>query len=424
MSAWRAPRSSSSTRPIRCWTWASCGRSAASSPIFRPGGRTCSSRPPCRRRSASWPTSSCAIRRGSRPLLQPRPSTASRSVCSMSNAATGKGSLLVELFADPQMSRALVFTRTKRGADKVARHLDAAGIRVAAIHGNKSQSQRERALAAFRASKVRALVATDIAARGIDIDQVTHVVNYELPDVPESYVHRIGRTARAGAPGIAISLCDAEERGQLRDTERLTRQSIPSEDRRAAGRLRAPGAVPAERAQRRRRCGRPRRERRAALRRARQRPLTRRRAGRKTSRPDRWRSAAAPARHRSPRGRRLDRDRLETWHPPAQNAQHAHASTVVGRSGFPYSRQRGDTDGASQVQGWPAGRSRVSRAGRGDVGPAIRDPSASSGKRRRTPVPPQVQGGAVRARGHGKRAFAAVCSVAWWRGGLARGSAL
>jgi ATP-dependent RNA helicase RhlE len=130
------------------------------------------------------------------------------------------------------MSRALIFTRTKRGADKVARHLDAAGIRVAAIHGNKSQSQREQALAAFRAAKIRALVATDIAARGIDVDQVTHVVNFELPDVPESYVHRIGRTARAGAAGIAISLCDTEERDLLRDIERLTRQSIPTEDRR------------------------------------------------------------------------------------------------------------------------------------------------------------------------------------------------
>jgi len=143
-----------------------------------------------------------------------------------------KLSLLVQLLADPQMSRALVFTRTKRRADRVARYLDDASIRVAAIHGDKSQPQRERALAAFRASKVRVLVATDIAARGIDIDEVTHVVNYELPYVPESYVHRIGRTARAGAAGIAISLCDAEERGQLRDIERLIRQIIPAEDRR------------------------------------------------------------------------------------------------------------------------------------------------------------------------------------------------
>ena len=130
------------------------------------------------------------------------------------------------------MSRALVFTRTKRGADRVANHLKAAGIPVSAIHGNKSQGQRERALAAFRASQVRALVATDIAARGIDIERVTHVVNFELPDVAESYVHRIGRTARAGAAGVAISLCDRGEIGQLRDIERLTRRPIPAEDHR------------------------------------------------------------------------------------------------------------------------------------------------------------------------------------------------
>jgi ATP-dependent RNA helicase RhlE len=136
------------------------------------------------------------------------------------------------MLGDPAMARALVFTRTKRRADRVARHLQDASIGVAAIHGGKSQPQRERALTAFRTSKIRVLVATDIAARGIDIDRVTHVVNYELPDVPESYVHRIGRTARAGAAGMAISLCDAEEREQLRDIERLTRQAIPAEDRR------------------------------------------------------------------------------------------------------------------------------------------------------------------------------------------------
>jgi ATP-dependent RNA helicase RhlE len=153
-----------------------------------------------------------------------------------------KRALLVELLADARMARTLVFTRTKRGADRVARHLAEAGIRAAAIHGNKSQSQRENALASFRASRIRVLVATDIAARGIDIDQVTHVVNFELPDVPESYVHRIGRTARAGAQGIAISLCDTEERGQLRDIERLTRQAIPAEDRSASSQARGRSA--------------------------------------------------------------------------------------------------------------------------------------------------------------------------------------
>ncbi len=145
--------------------------------------------------------------------------------------ASKKRALLLELFANPDFSRALVFTRTKRGADKVARHLESFGISVSAIHGNKSQGQREAALAAFKAGRIRALVATDIAARGIDIDEVTHVVNYEMPNLPESYVHRIGRTARAGAEGIAISLCDADERAYLRDIEKLIRQSIPSSNR-------------------------------------------------------------------------------------------------------------------------------------------------------------------------------------------------
>ena len=146
--------------------------------------------------------------------------------------ASKKRALLVELLANAALSRVLIFTRTKRGADKVARHLEQAGISSAAIHGNKSQNQREAALDGFKKSKIRVLVATDIAARGIDVDNVSHVVNYELPNVPESYVHRIGRTARAGAEGIAISLVDNEEKAYLRDIERLTRQTIHAEDRR------------------------------------------------------------------------------------------------------------------------------------------------------------------------------------------------
>ncbi len=153
-----------------------------------------------------------------------------------------KRALLTEMFADPAMSRTLVFTRTKRGADKVAQHLERAGIRVAAIHGNKSQRQREEALASFKASKIRALIATDIAARGIDIDLVTHVVNFELPNVPEAYVHRIGRTARAGAEGIAISFCAGDERALLKDIEKLTRQVIQSTDRRNDATLAADAA--------------------------------------------------------------------------------------------------------------------------------------------------------------------------------------
>ena len=125
-----------------------------------------------------------------------------------------------------------MFTRTKHGADKLVRYLETGGLSATAIHGNKSQGQRERALAAFKDGKVQTLVATDIAARGIDVDGVTHVFQFELPNVPEAYVHRIGRTARAGAEGIAIAFCDVTERGLLRDIEKITRQTIPSEDRR------------------------------------------------------------------------------------------------------------------------------------------------------------------------------------------------
>lgn len=146
--------------------------------------------------------------------------------------APNKRDLLVSLFADAAMARTIVFTRTKHGADKVARHLEGAGITAAAIHGNKSQNQRERSLDAFRTGQVRALVATDIAARGIDIGGVTHVVNFELPEVAENYVHRIGRTARAGGEGTAVSLCDAGERDLLRNIERVVRLRIETIDRR------------------------------------------------------------------------------------------------------------------------------------------------------------------------------------------------
>ena len=140
--------------------------------------------------------------------------------------AGAKREMLVSVLSDASVERAIVFTRTKHGADKVCRHLEKAGLESAALHGNKSQGQRERALNAFRNGKVKALVATDIAARGIDIDVVSHVVNYELPNVPESYVHRIGRTARAGASGVAIAFCDGSERKLLRDIERLTGQKL------------------------------------------------------------------------------------------------------------------------------------------------------------------------------------------------------
>jgi len=147
-----------------------------------------------------------------------------------------KPALLAELLKGENIDRVLVFTRTKHGADKVVRGLHKAGHTAEAIHGNKSQGQRERVLAAFRDGKLRTLIATDIAARGIDVDGVSHVVNYDLPNIPESYVHRIGRTARAGAEGIAISFCDHEERAYLRDIERLIRMTIPATDRRTGER--------------------------------------------------------------------------------------------------------------------------------------------------------------------------------------------
>ena len=138
-----------------------------------------------------------------------------------------KQQALHALVRDRAIERALVFTRTKHGANKVVRQLGGAGVDAAAIHGNKSQAQRERALADFKAGRTRLLVATDIAARGIDIEAVSHVINFDLPNVPESYVHRIGRTARAGAAGVAISFCAPDERPFLRDIEKLTRQSVP-----------------------------------------------------------------------------------------------------------------------------------------------------------------------------------------------------
>jgi ATP-dependent RNA helicase RhlE len=155
-----------------------------------------------------------------------------------------KTALLAELLKSEPIERAIVFTRTKHGADKVVRMLEKAGHRAEAIHGNKSQNNRERTLKAFREGSLRTLIATDIAARGIDVDGVSHVFNYDLPNVPESYVHRIGRTARAGAEGVAISFCDHEEAAYLRDIERLIRMAIPSENRRTGKQQQAPQAQP------------------------------------------------------------------------------------------------------------------------------------------------------------------------------------
>lgn len=141
-----------------------------------------------------------------------------------------KPGLLLYLLKDKAIVTALVFTRTKHGADKVVKILQKENITAAAIHGNKSQNARQHALSNFKNGNLRVLVATDIAARGIDIDELTHVINFELPNVPETYVHRIGRTGRAGNTGIAISFCDQEERTELKDIQKLIAKNIPVVD--------------------------------------------------------------------------------------------------------------------------------------------------------------------------------------------------
>lgn len=142
-------------------------------------------------------------------------------------AKNDKRSLLIHLLKGSHIANALIFTRTKHGADKITRDLLKSGIKAAAIHGNKSQNARQNALNAFKSKQTRVLVATDIAARGIDIDSLSHVINYELPNVPETYVHRIGRTGRAGLSGEAISFCDGEEREYLRDIQKVIARQIP-----------------------------------------------------------------------------------------------------------------------------------------------------------------------------------------------------
>lgn len=138
-----------------------------------------------------------------------------------------KQQLLVDILADQSIESLLVFTQMKHAADKLSKKLISCGISAAAIHGNKSQNARQTALENFKSKKIRVLVATDIAARGIDIDQLSHVLNFELPNVPETYVHRIGRTGRAGASGIALSFCCREERAYLKDIERLIKKTVP-----------------------------------------------------------------------------------------------------------------------------------------------------------------------------------------------------
>ncbi|RBP65301.1 ATP-dependent RNA helicase RhlE [Alkalibaculum bacchi] len=140
---------------------------------------------------------------------------------------SNKTKLLIDLLKNKEITSALVFSRTKHGADKIVKTLEKSKLQAEAIHGNKSQNARQRALNSFKEGKTRVLVATDIAARGIDVDELSHVINYDLPEVPETYVHRIGRTGRAGHGGIAISFCDVEEKSSLKYIEKLISKSIP-----------------------------------------------------------------------------------------------------------------------------------------------------------------------------------------------------
>jgi ATP-dependent RNA helicase RhlE len=153
-----------------------------------------------------------------------------------------KQSLLVHLIKEKNITRSLVFVRTKSAADKVARALNKANIKADALHGDKSQPSRQRALLNFKTGWLKVLVATDIAARGIDVDDLSHVINFDIPNIPETYVHRIGRTGRAGASGIAFSFCDHEEKGYLKDIIRLTNKIISLDDH-PFERLRPQGAT-------------------------------------------------------------------------------------------------------------------------------------------------------------------------------------
>ena len=170
-----------------------------------------------------------------------------------------KHKLLAQVLKDTTIARAIIFTRTKHGANKVGEVLERNAVVTEVIHGNKSQSARQKALENFRAGRSRVLVATDIAARGIDVDGITHVINFDLPNDPESYVHRIGRTARAGADGVAISFCDGTERAFLRDIEKLIRKRLPAEESGLRAEPRAPGESDQRDGDERRRNGRPNR---------------------------------------------------------------------------------------------------------------------------------------------------------------------
>ena len=231
-----------------------------------------------------------------------------------------KTALLTMFLKAEQVERALVFSRTKHGADKIVRMLEAAGVASSAIHGNKSQGQRERAIAQFKSGEVKVLIATDIAARGIDIPGVSHVINYDLPEVPEQYVHRIGRTARAGAEGKAIAYCSPDERGLLRDIERLTRLKIdlaplPDNFVQAAAELKRLKPAPAKQEQPRRQPSRSFKS---------DRRFEGQRRENRNDRPSQDRSASQPTGQQRSGQQRTDRSAQPQRHPHRADGHPAH----------------------------------------------------------------------------------------------------
>jgi ATP-dependent RNA helicase RhlE len=250
------------------------------------------------------------------------------------------------LLKDPALERVIIFSRTKHGADKVTKNLMIDGHEAAAIHGNKSQNARQAALKAFSSGKARILVATDIAARGIDVPNITHVINYELPDDPENYVHRIGRTARNGASGVAITLMNGEERSKLRDVERLIRRTLPvtGEFKTVAGDSasdatthRPRGARPAGAA------GKPRRP------------------GGHGPRPEGQR----------PEGQRTQRPRPDGWLPEGKKVEGAEGKPAGARRPHGHGAPGAPTGGKPK-QRWSGGQKRAAKAKRTGNGGAVR----------------------------------------------------
>jgi ATP-dependent RNA helicase RhlE len=253
------------------------------------------------------------------------------------------------LLKDPALERVIIFSRTKHGADKVAKNLSIDGHEAAAIHGNKSQNARQAALKAFSSGKARILVATDIAARGIDVPNITHVINYELPDDPENYVHRIGRTGRNGASGIAITLMNGDERGKLRDVERLIRRTLP-----VTGELKAvPGGEGTAPAAHRPRGARPTG------------------APGKGRRPGGQRTGQRPDGQR-PEGQRGPRPRTDGWLPEGKT-EGARAGGKPAGARRPHGPATKAGPGGKPKQRWSGPQKRAAKAKRGEApGGAVR----------------------------------------------------